>query len=168
MNLYILRHALAGERGSADFPDDSKRPLTPKGERKTRLAAQAMKKLGISFDHILSSPYLRAAQTAEIVAAGLKARKRLAYVEALTPDGRTYALLETISRLDPSPKSVLLVGHEPALSGLISLLVSGDSRCMIELKKGALCKLSVERMKAGRCATLEWLLTAKQMALMAR
>jgi len=61
----------------------------------------------------------------------------------------------------------LLVGHEPYLSELISLLVAGDSSLCVVMKKGGLCKLSVETLKHGRCACLEWLLTPKQMALMA-
>jgi phosphohistidine phosphatase len=61
----------------------------------------------------------------------------------------------------------MLVGHEPYLSGLISLLVSGDSDCRIVMKKGGLCKLSVGTLKHGRCAALEWLLTPKQLAAMA-
>jgi phosphohistidine phosphatase len=64
------------------------------------------------------------------------------------------------------PANVLLVGHEPGLSQLISLLVAGEAGVSILLKKGSLCKLSVESLKPGRCATLEWLLTPKQMALM--
>ena len=61
---------------------------------------------------------------------------------------------------------MLLVGHEPYLSGLISLLVSGEATCAVVMKKGGLCKLSIESLKPGRCAALEWLLTPKQMGLM--
>ena len=62
--------------------------------------------------------------------------------------------------------TVLLVGHEPDLSGLISLLVAGDTASAVVMKKGGLCKLSTESLKHGRCAALAWLLTPKQMALM--
>ncbi len=60
----------------------------------------------------------------------------------------------------------MLVGHEPYLSTLISLLLSGDGGLQVEMKKGGLCKLSVESLKHGRCAKLEWLLTPRQMRLM--
>src|SRR5258708_7959635 len=66
-----------------------------------------------------------------------------------------------------APGEVLLVGHEPNLSELISLLVSGDARLSITMKKGGLCKVSAEILAARRCASLEWLLTPKQMGLMA-
>jgi phosphohistidine phosphatase len=60
----------------------------------------------------------------------------------------------------------MLVGHEPFLSQLISLLVSGDTESSVLLKKGGFCKLSTEHLKHGKCATLEWLLTPRQMELM--
>jgi len=60
-----------------------------------------------------------------------------------------------LSHLQPPPESVLLVGHEPYLSGLISLLVSGDGSLAVVMKKGGLCKLSTDSLKHGRCAALE-------------
>jgi len=167
MNLYILRHGIAVEPGSPGYAKDADRPLTPEGERKLRQVAQAMEALELSFDLILSSPYLRVRQTAESVAEGLKARKRLELTDSLTPGGSTKKLIELLNRLEPSPESVLLVGHEPYLSGLISLLVSGKEAFAVTMKKGGLCKLSIESLQHGRCASLDWLLTPKQMALMA-
>ena len=72
-----------------------------------------------------------------------------------------------MNSLKPSPESVLLVGHEPYLSGLISLLVSGKETFTVTMKKGGLCKLSTDSLHHGRCAALDWLLTPRQMALMA-
>ena len=69
MNLYILRHGIAAERGTPGYANDADRPLTPEGERKLQLVAAAIKALELGFDLILSSPYLRARQTAEVVAA---------------------------------------------------------------------------------------------------
>ena len=167
MNLYILRHGIAVEPGSPGYAKDADRPLTPEGERKLRQVAQAMEALGLSFDLILSSPYVRARQTAESVAESLNACKRLELTDSLTPGGSTKKLVELLNRLEPSPQSVLLVGHEPYLSGLISLLVSGTESFTVTMKKGGLCKLSTESLLHGRCAALKWLLTPKQMALMA-
>ena len=166
MNLYVLRHGIAVEPGTPGYERDADRPLTPEGERKLRQIAEAMEALELSFDLILSSPYLRALQTAEIVAKALKGRKKVELSESLTPGGSTKKLVELLNRVQPSPESVLLVGHEPYLSGLISLLVSGDAGFAVVMKKGGLCKLSTESLKPGRCAALEWLLTPKQMALM--
>ena len=167
MNLYILRHGIAVEPGSPGFEDDADRPLTPEGERKLRRITEAMGALELGFDLILSSPYVRARQTAEIVAEALKARKRLASSDDLVPGGSAAKLIEHLGQLRPQPDDVLLVGHEPYLSELISLLVSGTESSRVVLKKGGLCKLTTESLKHGRCATLLWLLTPKQMVLMA-
>ena len=166
MNLYLLRHGLAADLGSSGLSKDAERPLTPEGERKLGQIAKAMQAIELSFDLILSSPYVRARQTAEIVAAALKASKALELTDSLTPAGSMKKLVELLNHLHPAPESVLLVGHEPHLSGLISLLVTGDKASAVVMKKGGLCKLSTNSLKAGRCAALEWLLTPKQMALM--
>ena len=166
MNLYLLRHGIAVEPGTPGYAKDADRPLTPEGERKLGRIAAAMDALELSFDLILSSPYVRARRTAQIVAQALKARKRLELSDCLTPGGSTKKLVDLLNSLKPSPESVLLVGHEPYLSELISLLVSGNPALAVVMKKGGLCNLTIESLKHGRCATLEWLLTPKQMALM--
>jgi phosphohistidine phosphatase len=167
MNLFILRHGLAVEPGSAGFKRDSDRPLTPKGERKLWKIGQAIQDLEICFDWILSSPYLRARQTAEIIAEALDVPRKLEMCEALTPGGSPARLIETIVARTPAPENVLLVGHEPYLSELISSLISGSKDIPIVMKKAGFCKLEVNSLRNGKCATLEWLLTPKQLCLMA-
>lgn len=167
MNLYLLRHGLAVEAGTSEYSKDSERPLTPKGERKLWKIAEAMEDMELSFDWILSSPYVRARQTAQIVAEALSLRKKLEITETLTPAGSTKKLVESIHQKQPSPKDILLVGHEPYLSELISLLVSGHNELAISMKKGGLCNLAIEALEYGRCARLDFLLTPKQMCLMA-
>ncbi|HVU28584.1 MAG TPA: phosphohistidine phosphatase SixA [Verrucomicrobiae bacterium] len=166
MNLYILRHGLAVERADWDFKDDSQRPLTPKGKKQLKSAARAMRKMELHFDLILSSPFLRVKQTAEIVTKILKLRKQLKFSDALTPDGDAKMLIHQLNKLKPAPKNLLLVGHEPYLSRLISLLASGGENVALDFKKGGLGKLEVENLRAGKCAMLVWLLTPKQMKLM--
>jgi phosphohistidine phosphatase len=102
------------------------------------------------------------------VAEALDLRKTLEHNEVLTPAGSTKKLVEMIGNRRPRPGDLLLVGHEPYLSQLISLLVTGDGECAaVVMKKGGLCKLSAELVEHGRCASFEWLLTPKQMSLMA-
>jgi len=167
MNFFILRHGIAAEPGTPGIKTDAERPLIPKGEQRLRAAAAAMEKMGLSFDAIISSPYLRAKQTAEIVAKYFKLQKNLMFLDDLIPGGNPQALIRQLNGLKPAPENILLVGHEPYLSRLIALLSSGSPTATIEMKKGGLCKLEVEELEYGHCATLAWLLTPKQMELMA-
>jgi len=168
MNLYFLRHGLAAERDPQSFPDDSRRPLVAKGEERTRLCGEAMRALAVSLDRILSNPYPRAAQTAEIVAARLGLKKRLEFRDELTPGGDSQALVRYLKRIRPGPEHVLLVGHEPDLSQFMSHLISGGPAAALEMKKGGLAKLSIAaELRYARCATLAWLLTPKQLVLLA-
>ncbi len=167
MKIYLLRHGLAGEPGAPGYASDAERPLTGEGEHKMREIAQAMRKLELSFDLVLSSPYRRARQTAEIVADGLRARKQLQFSDALTPHGSTEELIDFLKRFRPKPDNVLLVGHEPHLSELISLLVSSGRGLQIVMKKGGLARLEVDSLAHGCCAALEWLLTPGQLRLIA-
>src|SRR5689334_13536187 len=144
MNLYLLRHGLAVEPGTPGFAKDADRPLTPKGERKLWKIAEAIEAMEITFDLILSSPYVRARQTAEIVAEALNLRKTLEFSDALVPAGNVNRLIESLNQIEPSPENVLLVGHEPYLSELISMLVSGQAGFAVVMKKGGLCKLSAQ------------------------
>jgi phosphohistidine phosphatase len=167
MNLFILRHGIAVEPGTPGFAHDSDRALIPEGERKLAKITRAMEKMELSFDWILSSPYVRARQTAEIVADGLRLRKRLELTELLTPGGSPGKLIEQIRRRKPAPENVLLVGHEPNLSELISRLISGAEGIPVTMKKGGLCKLAIPSLRDGQCAALEWLLGPRQLCLMA-
>jgi phosphohistidine phosphatase len=167
MNLFFLRHGVAVERDPQSFPDDSRRPLTLKGEDRVRLVCDALQALELSFDVILSSPFLRARQTAEIIAGSLGLRRVLEFHPDLTPTGNPQTLLRFVNRISPKPENLLLVGHEPYLSELLSVLISGQTDALIDLKKNGLAKIEVtQRLKLGRCATLNWLLTPRQLALL--
>jgi phosphohistidine phosphatase len=166
MNIYVLRHGLAAPALTATSAADRRRPLTAKGRKKTAKIAAAMKDMGLAFDLILSSPYVRARQTAEIVADVFHARRRLEFLETLAVGSSPEKLLEELRRQHLMPENLLVVGHEPLLSGFISLLLSGAPQLSLQLKKGGLCGLSVSSLRRGGKATLEWLLTPKQMLAM--
>jgi phosphohistidine phosphatase len=159
MEIYVLRHGIAVERGTPGYKKDSDRPLTKEGEEKLYQIAQAMLSMELKFDLILSSPYVRAAKTAQIVASEMN--EEVTFTDSLEPDGNALALISQIN--DEKPQRVLLVGHEPDLSRLISVLTTGGTAAAIELKKGGLCKMSTDRLTFGQCATLNWLLTPKQL-----
>jgi len=163
MDLYILRHGIAEAVPDPPAAGDSERRLTAEGVDKMRRAATGMKTLELSFDLILSSPLVRARQTAEIVADVFGISRRVQLTPALAPDGNPALLIEELRKQHRRDKSALLVGHEPYLSRLISLLTSGDMRTSIDFKKGALCKLSAASLDYGRCASLDWLMTSRQL-----
>ncbi len=163
MELYILRHAIAVTRGTEGIRQDGDRPLTDKGAAKLRRVVRGMSALGLSFDLILTSPYVRARQTAEIVAEEMGAGKKCERSPHLAPDGDPRALIAAIASRSTASTSVLLVGHEPLLSQLISVLVSGDERTQVTLKKAGLCKLVAPTLRYERCASLEWLLAPSQL-----
>ncbi len=161
MDLYILRHGIAVDHGVRN--NDSERPLTEEGEEKMRLSANAMKKLDLKFEAILSSPYVRARQTAEIVAKKLDLIKKLKLTQNLIYEVSPLKIVDEISENYSKAESILLVGHEPYLSMLISVLVTGSPASSFTLKKGGLGLLRISQLSYGQCASLEWLLTPKQL-----
>ncbi len=165
MNLYLIRHAIAatvppeGPEG-----DDSQRPLTTKGRNKMYRIARGLKELGASIDLILTSPYLRTTQTARVLAKTFELGKgKIIPSAALAPAGQVGDLVNDINEKCQGVADIALVGHEPYLSRLTALLLSGDPSLSITLKKGGVCCLSIETLQSGRCATLEWLLTPAQL-----
>ena len=158
MNLYIIRHAIAVEEGTPEYEDDNQRPLTDKGKKKMRQIAKGLRALGVDFDLILSSPYLRAKETAEILAEVSRTKADVAFSENLIPMGDPDLLISEINE-KYSANSIALIGHEPHLSSLISLLVSDNASLDITLKKGGVCRLSADDLHHTRKATLEWLIT---------
>jgi phosphohistidine phosphatase len=159
MEIYILRHGIAVERGTKGYKNDSDRPLTKEGAEKMEQIAKTLLAMEVQFDLILSSPYVRAQQTAQIVGAELG--EEVTFTDFLIPGANGLELIGEIN--DEKPQRVLLVGHEPDLSELISVLVTGGTEAMIELKKGGLCKLTSDKLSFGKSATLNWLLTPRQL-----
>jgi phosphohistidine phosphatase len=157
MKLYLLRHGEATEPGDPRVKENE-RPLTPKGIERTKLLANALRQMDVSFDAVLSSPFTRARETAEIVMRGLECPARLALTDCLTPSGDMETLVHEINSFRPIPETVLLVGHEPFLSCFISLLCTGGPGLSLTMKKGGLCRLEIGVLTCAKCATLEWLL----------
>lgn len=166
MDLFLLRHAIAEPAGDSGAGLDRERRLTPEGGETMRKIVQGMKARKLEFDVILSSPFVRAKQTAEIVAEIFQCKKRLKLSPHLAPGGSFQKLIEELNSDHARKKSILLTGHEPYLSSLISFLISGSPEIPINFKKGGLGKLSVDGLRHGRCATLEWLLTPGQLKAM--
>ena len=155
--LYFVRHGLAAERGDA-WPDDTKRPLTEEGMSRLRKAARGLARLGVSVEVVLTSPLVRARQTAEIVAGGLDPRPSLVNVDSLAPDG-TYAAVVADLEKHARKTRIALVGHEPMMGELAARLIG--SRHPIEFKKGGICRIDVEDLPPAGPGDLRWMLTPK-------
>ncbi len=165
MILYVVRHAIAEQRNLDNSEEqDSQRPLTDEGRKKFRKIARALDDLGTKIDLILTSPYLRAADTAQMLRKKLNLDKeQLIKADDLAPGGDAIRLMNDIGSKYASYQNIAIVGHEPGLSRLISVLLSGDPSLPITLKKGGVCCLTIEKPTYGRCATLEWLLAPAQL-----
>jgi len=161
MNLYLMCHATPTELD--ENVDDNQRPLTEKGRKKLSQIARSLEKLDLEFDVIITSPYLYARQTANIVADALDIKKKCVLdSDNLTPPGSGEKLIEEINARE-AVDNLLIVGHVPFLSQFIGMLLAGDTSLSIDIKKAGLCKLSIEQLTYGRCATLGWLLSPSQL-----
>ena len=160
MEIWILRHAKA-EDGGPDMPDE-KRALTPAARKTMRAAARAIARLEPKFDAILTSPLLRARQTAEPVARALDQRDDLIETDELSPGADPKEILREIGKR--GLKRVLLVGHMPHLGELVGYLLTGRSRTPVEMKKGSLARISFEGEAPKPPGTLTLLLTSKALA----
>ena len=159
MNLYILRHGIAADRG-AEYPDDDLRPLTDKGIRRMRREAEGMSAIGVAPDLIISSPLVRAVQTAEIVRDGLDMPHQITVSNALVPEAHPSQIIQELADSHSSLGSVMVVGHEPHMSSLVSYILTGKVSWLIRLKKGALCNMEISASGRGQ---LLWALAPKQL-----
>ena len=157
IELYLIRHGVAEEHGDA-WPDDTKRPLTGEGMSRLRKAARGLARIGVSLDVALTSPLVRARQTANIVAAGLSPRPSIVTVDSLAPGGSFVAIVADLEKHARKAR-IALVGHEPGLGELAARLIG--SRHPIEFKKGAVCRIDLDEIPPTGPGHLRWMLTPK-------
>lgn len=164
MRLLVIRHGIAGDREAfarSGRPDDE-RPLTPKGRRRMRRNARGLRTLVTSVDVLATSPLVRAAQTADLVADAYEDEPERAARDELRPESPLDAVGAWL-RAHPAGHTVAVVGHEPQLSRLVSWLLAGEDRSLVRLAKGGACLLSFDGAPGPRCATLEWLLQPREL-----
>lgn len=158
--LCIMRHGIAVTRGTAGFPDDFKRPLTPEGKEKMRDIAAGLDRMGFEADWVVTSPLVRAVETAKIVAESLGTRAPVDLCDALRQGGSTHALIAFLAA-QPSRKRVLVVGHEPGLSELAGQLIGAGPNAGLVLKKGGCCLISFDQSPQVASGRLVWWLTPR-------
>ena len=148
-----MRHAIAEPRNPARWPDDSLRPLSPEGVELFRLAARGLERIGVEVEAVLASSYARAWQTAEILAEETD-RPAPSAASELEPSNPAAALELAASR---SESLLALVGHEPDLSELTSLALTGDPHAVaIQFKKGGVACLRFQGAPAAGRAEVRW------------
>ncbi|MGI0028513.1 MAG: phosphohistidine phosphatase SixA [Nitrososphaera sp.] len=162
MELFVLRHGEAGKR-LLPGGKDSERPLTMAGKEEIAEIAKALFRLDVNFDFVATSPLKRSLQTAEIVAKQLKVKKgNFEEWTELKPEGSRQELYRKLAQFKPE-SSVLVVGHEPYLSAMISELVFASSAANIVLKKGGFAKIGLTSLQPKAKGELRWLLTPKHL-----
>lgn len=165
MKVYVLRHGEAEERTTSWAVRDDERPLTRAGIKKFKRSLSGLRAMGLEFHRVLSSPLTRARQTAEIFCAGLNPQGGLEFTSHLSPSGDPRKLIAHLRKYQAKQENVIVVGHEPYLSQLIGKLIWGNENGRVKLKKGGICCLKTGHLKYGPCATLNWLLTPRQLLL---
>ncbi|MCW5559454.1 MAG: histidine phosphatase family protein, partial [Verrucomicrobiae bacterium] len=164
---YLLRHSTAEDLPPPGLAGDRFRRLTPEGREKARRIGRAIQRLSPGIEWVLTSPAPRARETADAVVGTLRPRPPVEELDALWIGGEARAVAARLRRGFGDTSAVLLVGHEPDLGRLASLWLTGGAGLRLVFKKGGLCKLTVTRPAAGKCAVLDWLLAPRQLALIA-
>jgi phosphohistidine phosphatase len=157
MDLYILRHGIAEEKGARQR--DSDRALTEEGRKKLAAVLRMAHKAGVKPTAILTSPYLRAKQTAEMAAEILRSEAKPVTTESLVPESSPQAVWNEVKSHRTEP-SLLLAGHEPLLSQLVANFLASPA-LRFNFRKGALVYLTIDNFRGEPHAVLEWILTAK-------
>jgi phosphohistidine phosphatase len=159
-SLYLIRHAIAAERGE-EWPDDTRRPLTHEGAAKMRVIVSGLDALGVEIGLVLTSPLVRAVETAEIVATGLDSHPEIVEFPTLAPGHTPAKVAEALSNMHRPPKEVALVGHEPDLGALAAWLIGG--RSSLVFKKGGVARIDISAWPPVRDGNLAWFATPKML-----
>ena len=145
---------MAAEQGP-EFPDDDERPLTSDGIERMRVQAAGLRELRVHLDRVLTSPLVRAAQTAEILASGVGCTEALVTVDALRPGGRYDAVMAALGRLGHD-RAVALVGHMPSIGEIAARLIGAKEP--LPFKKGAVCCVETDALPPAGPSRLQWFL----------
>ena len=162
-SFYLIRHAIAEERGDK-WPDDRLRPLTHKGMARMRQAVRGLRALGVEIDLLLTSPLVRARQTADIVIEGMKPTPDLDVLPALAPGTARSAVSDVLGNFTKTA-SIAVVGHEPDLGELARWLVG--ARAPLPFKKGGVCRIDTTGGPAAGSGQIVWFATPAMLRALA-
>jgi phosphohistidine phosphatase len=161
MELLIVRHAVACERDRHRWPSDGARPLSPAGIRRARKAASGLKEFSKAPDRLLTSPLVRARQTAQILT-DVAGWPQAEEASELSPGQPALAVLSLLGK--GRSKRVAVVGHQPGLGALLTAcLLEGGGALAVEMKKNAVACLYFDGAPAPGGAALKWLATPRML-----
>jgi phosphohistidine phosphatase len=163
MEIHFLRHGPAGPAAPGGGARDRERPLTPEGSLLVASVGQGLRRLGLRFDAIASSPLLRARQTADLIADALGERERVLVTDALSM-GFSLGDLAELVKAHRTAERFLLVGHEPDLSCVAGELIGGGC---LRFRKASIARVDLDEVSPG-AGRLRWLLEPEMAALYAR
>ena len=155
MRIVLFRHGPAETRDPARWPDDSARPLTPRGIEVTRRAARGVARMEPGITRVVSSPATRALHTASLLSTTLELGEP-ELLPALAPDGAWGRVLDWLAD-QPADAVVALVGHQPGLDLLAGGLLRTEGEGVLELKKAGACSITCEVPGPGRGQLRWWL-----------
>ena len=158
--IYILRHGIAVASGTRGYPNDD-RPLTEEGIKKMKEAADGIAQNVPEIDLIVSSPLVRAHDTAKIAAGAIRYNKSIKTTKHLMPGAGTDGIINELADYK-NVRLVMLVGHNPHLEFLASALLGAGSP-VIEFKKGGMCRIDIDALPPEGPGRLIWHLTPKQL-----
>ncbi|MEQ1947837.1 MAG: phosphohistidine phosphatase SixA [Bryobacteraceae bacterium] len=157
MEIYFLRHGIAEDRAATGRDVD--RRLTDEGRQKLRRVLERAQQAGVSPSLILTSPFKRAMETAEIAGRELGYEGKLVRTFALVPTASPEEVWEEV-RLHRDEAAILLAGHEPLFSATVAYFL-GSTRDVVQFRRGALVRIDVQAFGGAPAGLLQWMLTAK-------
>ena len=161
MRIVLFRHGIAIDRADPDCPSDQDRELTEDGREKTHAAARGLVQLGVNPDRILSSPWPRARQTAEIAASALDFDpEQIEFSAALLPFASPSSVLNECAT--PAVREILLTGHAPHLDELLDQLAGVGSASRERLKKAGAAAIEITNPTDGN-GRLEWMFPPREL-----
>ena len=156
----IMRHGIAIRRGTDGSLDDSKRKLTPEDREKMEKIARGLQRLNLDLDWIVTSPLVRAVETAQIISDSFGSKVPLDLCDALRPGEPAEKVLQFLAK-QPDRRRIMLVGHEPDLSMLAARLLGAGRDAGLAFKKGGCCLVLCEQLSLKMPGRLLWWMTPR-------
>jgi phosphohistidine phosphatase len=160
MDLFIIRHAWAGQYGDPRWPDDTKRPLTKKGCKRFATMVDILGQRGMEPSLIATSPAVRCRQTAKILAEGLIDPPEVTDRQELLPNGDLQSLFQWTAQQAGEHQQIAWVGHSPDVCRITAALI-GQPEAAIRFAKGGVAAIRFDGPLEIGSGELRWLVTAK-------